>query len=104
MALEIKAGETYPVDNPKNGESWSLFRVKAEKGRKEITVFLDHNAELKTGDRVAIESINAVRYSARKGRDDKWYDSVTVNASGAVETAGAGAFNEINESDGELPF
>ena len=103
MAVEVKAGETYQVSNPRNGDSWSMFRLKAERGSKEITVFTDDGLNLKDGDRVKIISIVSAKLGARKDRNEKWYDSYTVNVK--AQAAGAsGGLDDLDDEDGELPF
>ena len=100
MAVEVKAAETYTAAGVKNGQGWSLFKVKAEKGPKELAVFTDGSVELHDGDQVTVTKITSVKLSARKGRDDKWYDTMSVNAEVSV---GGSGFKK-DEDDGELPF
>jgi hypothetical protein len=102
MAVEVKAGETYTAANTKNGDGWSLFKVKAEKGQKELAVFTDGLRELNDGDQITVTKITSVRLSARKGRDDKWYDTMSVNAEVSVNGSAPSAFQEVE--DGDLPF
>jgi hypothetical protein len=104
MAVEVKAGETYNVDFCRNGESWSLFRVKAEKGPKELAVFTTENLDLSEGDRVRVDKITGVKLSARKDNRGEWRDTFSVNVE-AVKLGGAPkGFQDIDDSDGTLPF
>ena len=48
-----------------------------------------------------MKRITSVRLSAKKGKDDQWRDTVSVNAE--VEVVGA-ASKEFEDIDGELPF
>lgn len=105
MAVEVKPGETYTVQGARNGDTWSMFRVKAERGSKEITVFTEGNKDLKDGQKVKVEKIMNVKLSARKGRDrdgnEKWYDTYNVNAE--LSIIGGGGFEDIDD-EGDLPF
>ena len=104
MAVEVKPGETYNVDFARNGEGWSLFRVKAEKGPKEIACFTTQNIDLAEGDRVRVDKITGVKLSARKDNRGEWRDSFAVNVE-AVKLGGAPkGFQDIDDSDGDLPF
>lgn len=104
MAVEVKPGETYNVDFARNGEGWSLFRVKAEKGPKEIACFTTQNIDLTEGDRVRVDKITGVKLSARKDKQGEWRDSFAVNVEAVKLGAGAQGFKDIDDSDGELPF
>ena len=102
--VEVKEGETYTAADTRNGDGWSLFKVKAEKGPKELAVFTDGRRELHDGDRITVTKITSVRLSAKKGRDEKWYDTMSVNAEISVNGTAASAFSEINDDGGMLPF
>lgn len=104
MAVEVKAGETYTAEKTRNGDSWSMFKVKAEKGPKELAVFTDGSRELHDGDRVTVTKITSVKLGARKGTDGKWYDSFSVNAEISVNGAGSASGFQDEPDDGELPF
>lgn len=103
MAVEVKAGESYTANGTKNGDGWSLFKVKAEKGPKELAVFTDGRTELHDGDQITVTKITSVKLSARKGRDDKWYDTMSVNAEITVNGSSPTGFQEEDDT-GELPF
>jgi len=103
MAVEVKAGESYTASGTKNGDGWSLFKVKAEKGPKELAVFTDGSRELHDGDNITVTKITSVKLSARKGRDDKWYDTMSVNAEITVNGSAPTGFQEEDDT-GELPF
>lgn len=103
--IEVKAGEAYEAKGTRNGDGWSLFKVKAEKGPGDITVFTDRCMNLEDGQRIRVDKILAVKKSARKV-GDKWYDTFSCNAECAV-CAGAPVnveFEEIGQADGDLPF
>lgn len=100
MAVEVKAGETYEAKDARNGNGWSMFKVKAERGPKELAVFTDGSREIQSGDRITVTKITAVKLSARKGKDDKWYDTMSVNVEASY--GGSAGFTETDE--GELPF
>ena len=108
MAVEVKPGETYTAAGTKNGQGWSLFKVKAEKGPKELAVFTDGSIELHDGDQVTITKITSVKLSARKGRDrdgtEKWFDTMSVNADVKVNTSFSRAGFTEEDTSGELPF
>ena len=100
MAVEVKAAETYTAAGVKNGQGWSLFKVKAEKGPKELAVFTDGSVELHDGDQVTVTKITSVKLSARKDKKTgEWRDTLGINAE--VSVSGSG-FKE--EDGGELPF
>ena len=101
MAVEVKDGEVYEAKGVRSGDRWSLFKVKAEKGPKELPVFVDRSDAFQEGDKVKVKRITSVRLSAKKGKDDQWRDTVSVNAE--VEVVGA-ASKEFEDIDGELPF
>lgn len=103
MAVEVREGETYTAANTRNGDGWSLFKVKAEKGPKELAVFTDGQRELHDGDQITVNKITSVRLSAKKGRDDKWYDTISVNAEISVNGSAPDTFQELGDED-ELPF
>lgn len=101
--VELKEGGTYDVTFCRNGDDWSMFRLKEEKGMKQIAVFGNH-IPLAEGDLVNVERINRVRVSARQDRSGKWFDTVTVNvAMKKVDGIDTG-FRTINETDSDLPF
>lgn len=100
MAVEVKAGESYTAAGTKNGDGWSLFKVKAEKGPKELAVFTDGSRELHDGDSVTVTKITSVKLSARKDKDGNWRDTMSVNAE---VTVNGSAFKE-DKDDSELPF
>ena len=99
MAVEVKQGETYEAKGTRNGDGWSLFKVKAEKGPKELPVFTDGSRELHDGDMVTVQKITSVRLSAKKDKDGNWRDTISVNAEVTVN----GSFKE-DKDDSELPF
>ena len=100
MAVTVKEGETYEAKGVRTGDGWTMFKVKAEKGSKELAVFVERSEAFREGDTVRVTKITAVKLSARKGKDDKWYDTMSVNAE--VEASGGG-LRELDD-DGELPF
>lgn len=104
MAVEVKAGETYTAAGTKNGDGWSLFKVKAERGPKELAVFTDGSTELHDGDQITVTKITGVKLSARKGRDDKWYDTMSVNAEITVNGAAPPDTFTEEYAQEELPF
>ena len=101
MAVEVKAGETYEAKFAKNGDGWSMFKVKAEKGPKELAVFTDGSRELHDGDPVTVTKITSVKLSARKDKDGNWHDTMSVNAEVSVRGS---AFKSEDKDDSELPF
>lgn len=103
MAIEVKAGETYPVEFCRNGDGWSLFRVKAEKGPKEIAVFTTENIDLQEGDRVTVKKIVGAKLSARKDTKGEWRDTFGVNVEAVKAGSTPQGFQDIDET-GELPF
>lgn len=109
MAVEVKAGEVYTAQNVRTGEDWTMLRVKAEKGPKELAVFTDRGEAFHENDRVKVVRITSVKLSARKRKDrdgqEKWFDTMSVNAD--VEVVGAAApqgFEDMDGDDGDLPF
>ena len=102
MAVEVKAGETYEATGVRSGDTWTMFRVKAEKGPKELSVFTEGKIDLRDGDSVTVKRILSVKLSARKDREGNWRDTMSVNAE--LEVNGAAAkLEEIDEQE-ELPF
>ena len=104
MAVEVKPGETYTAAGTKNGQGWSLFKVKAEKGPKELPVFTDGSIELHDGDEVTVTKITSVRLSAKKDREGNWRDTLSVNAEVKVNTSFSRAGFTEEDTSGELPF
>ena len=102
MAVEVKEGETYEAKDVRTGDGWTMMRVKAEKGPKEIAVFTDKSEAFHEGDMVKIVKIVSTRLSARKGKDDKWYDTISDNA--VVEVVGRAGGLVDEEDGGDLPF
>ena len=102
MAVEVKEGEVYTAENVRTGDGWTMMKVKAERGPKEISVFVDRSEAFHEGDRVKIVKIKSTRLSARKGKDDKWYDTFSDNAE--VEVVGRAGGLEDEEDGGDLPF
>ncbi|MBQ7737007.1 MAG: hypothetical protein IJT62_04155 [Oscillospiraceae bacterium] len=102
MAVEVKAGETYKAEGVRSGENWTMLKVKDK--RKELAVFTDKGEAFHEGDMVKIVKITSVKMSARKGKDDKWYDTLSCNAEVEVNGAAPSGFTETDDEDGELPF
>ena len=100
MAVEVKQGETYEAKNTRNGDGWSMFKVKAVKWPKELAVFTDGSRELHDGDSVTVTKITSVKLSARKDKGGNWRDTMSVNAE---VTVGGSGFKE-DKDDSELPF
>ena len=104
--VEAKPGETYTATGTKNGDGWSLFKIKAEKGRKEMSIFTDGSFPLHDGDMVTITKITGVKCSDRpkekdaSGKVTAWAESWSVNA----EVTVGSAFKSEDKDDSELPF
>ena len=103
MAVEIIPGETYTADFAYNGKGWSLFRVKAQKGSKEITVFTDGRQELKKGDRITVKKITKVKNGAKKDKNGEWQDAWSVTADVVVAGSYSAKLEDVPEEI-ELPF
>ena len=105
MAVTVEEGKTYEAKDVRSGDNWTMFKVRAEKGPKEIAVFVDRGEAFHEGDSVTVTRIVSVKLGARKGRDrdgnEKWFDSFSVN----VELSGDGkaTFKDLDD-DGDLPF
>ena len=102
MAVEVRAGEAYEASGVRSGDNWTMFRVKAEKGPKELSVFTDGKIDLRDGDSVKVARIVSVRLSARKDRDGNWRDTMSVNAE--LEVNGTAAKLEDLDDEPDLPF
>lgn len=108
--VEVKPGETYTANGTKNGDGWSLFKVKAEKGRKEMAIFTDGSIELHDGDQVTVTKITGVKCADRpkskdaSGKVTEWGESWSVNAEVKVNTSFSRAGFSEEDTSGELPF
>lgn len=107
--VEVHPGETYTANGTKNGDGWSLFKVKSEKGRKEMAVFTDGSRELHDGDQITITRITGVKVADRPkskdatGKVTEWGESWSVNAEVTVNGAAPQGF-QPEQDDGDLPF
>lgn len=105
MAVTVEEGKTYEAKDVRSGDNWTMFKVKAERGHKEIAVFVDRGEAFHEGDAVTVKRITEVKLGARKGKDrdgnEKWYDTFSVNAE--ISGGGKATFKDLDD-DGDLPF
>lgn len=105
MALILKGSEI-PLTDMKKGEGskgvWCMIPVKEK--AKTITVFADNPEEVtKEWGSAIVKEITCCKYSSRKV-NDKWYDSVAINA--VLEKGSDIGFMSIPDGtdDISLPF
>ena len=102
MAVDVIPGEVYEAKDIRSGSNWTMFKVKAEKGRQEIPVFVDKAEAFHEGDRVKVTKITKARLSARKDKDGNWQPSYSVAAE--VQVVGQGDGFKEEDPDDILPF
>jgi len=78
-------GNVYDVVKHRSGTSkngaWELFTILDEKKRNEITVFANNLPNKgHDGCKIKIVSITEVKNGVKKGSDEKWYQTVSINA------------------------
>ena len=110
----IVVGEIYRCTKHRSGTSgsgaWELFTILDEKNRNEITVFANNLPNKGyDGCQIKILSISEVKNGAKRGKDDKWYQTVSMNADVDVlesdlASAGGDPFEDLDGDDGELPW
>lgn len=115
MATLVKVGEVLTAGFAKTGErkdgsgSWEMIVVKdSGKGKRDITIWVTNapSGVVKDGT-FTVESIESVKWGARKDNNDSWRDDVSINATvkaNAIPDA-ASIFSDLDgDDDGELPF
>lgn len=121
--VQLKVGDKVSLEDKRTGtndkgNSWMMFRVKAEKGYDRITVWVRNADFAKDLTEAEIESIESVAIKNTQ-KNDKWYTDYTVNVrlksaayeaqmnAQAAQTFG-NALNDFmqipDDADADLPF
>lgn len=82
----ITNGKTYKADDfragcTEKGKNWEMLTVLDENGKNGISVFpINVPCGIEKGDEFLVESIESISSGFRKGSDEKWYATTSVNA------------------------
>ena len=110
----IIVGEIYRTTKHRTGTSssgpWELFTILDERSRNEVTVFANNLPNKGyDGCQIKILEITEVKNGSKKGANDKWYQTVSINAKVDVLESDlnpdADPFKDLNDDEGgELPW
>jgi hypothetical protein len=109
----IVVGEIYRTTKHRSGTSksgdWELFTILDERNRNEVTVFANNLPNKGyDGCQIKILSITEVKNGAKKGKDEKWYQVVSMNADVDVLESDLKSdgdpFEDLDGDDGKLPW
>ena len=110
----IEAGKVYKAvrfrsGTGKNGGAWELIVTQDERGYNELAVFAENiPCGVKEGENFRVEKISNVSFGMKKGQNDEWRPSVSVNAVvtpvSSYDEYKERAGDDWNAEDGECPF
>lgn len=86
---KIFKAENYRQGTTEKGKDWELLSVVDENGKNEISIFpVNVPCGVLKGQEFLLESIESISCGHRKGGDDKWFQTVSVNAIVSLAEAG----------------